>query len=48
VQQQPEVQPQAAAIDVTEQIKRLGELRDQGLLIEQEFDSKKREVLARM
>jgi len=41
-------QPQAASIDVTEQIKKLGELRDQGLLTEQEFDSKKQELLARM
>jgi hypothetical protein len=41
-------QPQAAPIDVTEQIKKLGDLRDQGLLTEQEFDSKKQELLARM
>jgi predicted RNA-binding Zn-ribbon protein involved in translation (DUF1610 family) len=40
--------PQTAPIDVTEQIKKLGELRDQGLLTEQEFDSKKQELLARM
>jgi hypothetical protein len=39
---------QAPPIDVTEQIKKLGELRDQGLLTEQEFDSKKQELLARM
>jgi hypothetical protein len=48
---QPVVQPQtpqAATIDVTEQIKKLGDLRDQGLLTEQEFDSKKQELLARM
>jgi hypothetical protein len=45
--QQPQ-QPQAAPIIVTEQIKKLGELRDQGLLTEQEFDSKKQELLARM
>jgi len=41
-------EPQTATIDVTEQIKKLGELRDQGLLAEQEFDSKKQELLARM
>ncbi|MGB9372324.1 MAG: SHOCT domain-containing protein [Halobacteriota archaeon] len=35
-------------MDVTEQIKKLGELRDQGLLTEQEFGSKKQELLARM
>jgi hypothetical protein len=36
------------SIDATEQIKKLGELRDQGLLTQQEFDSKKQELLARM
>jgi hypothetical protein len=41
-------QPQEAPIDVTEQIKKLGELRDQGLLTEHEFNSKKQELLARM
>ena len=41
-------EPQTAPIDVTEQIKKLGELRDQGLLTQQEFDSKKQELLARM
>jgi hypothetical protein len=34
-------EPQTATIDVAEQIKKLGELRDQGLLTEQEFDWKK-------
>jgi hypothetical protein len=34
--------------DATKQIKKLGELRDQGLLTEQEFDSKKQELLARI
>jgi hypothetical protein len=47
IDQQPQ-QLQAATIDVAEQIKKLGELRDQGLLTEQEFDSKKQELLARM
>jgi hypothetical protein len=49
--QQPQAapqQPQQATIDAAEQIKKLGELRDQGLLTEQEFDSKKQELLARM
>ena len=41
-------EPQTATIDVAEQIKKLGELRDQGFLTEQEFDSKKQELLARM
>ena len=39
---------EAATFDVTEQIKKLGELRDQGLLTEEEFDSKKQELLARI
>jgi hypothetical protein len=43
-----DAKPQAATIDFTEQIKKLGELRDQGLLTEQEFESKKQELLARM
>ena len=41
-------EPQTALIVVAEQIKKLGELRDQGLWTEQEFDSKKQELLARM
>ncbi|MFZ0010861.1 MAG: DUF998 domain-containing protein [Halobacteriota archaeon] len=45
---QQTLQPQTATIDITEQIKKLGELRYQGLLTEQEFDSKKQELLARM
>lgn len=47
VDQQPQ-QPPAAPIDVAEQIEKLGKLRDKGLLTEQEFDSKKQELLARM
>jgi hypothetical protein len=47
VDQQPQ-QPPAATIDVAEQIEKLGKLRDKGLLTEQEFDSKKQELLARM
>jgi hypothetical protein len=35
------------SIDAIEQIQKLGELRDQGLLTEKEFDSKKQELLAR-
>jgi hypothetical protein len=47
--QQPEVErQQAATIDITEQIKRLGELRDQELLTEQNLIRKKQEALARM
>ena len=34
--------------DVTDQIRRLGELRDQGTLSDEEFESKKAELLARL
>jgi uncharacterized membrane protein YeaQ/YmgE (transglycosylase-associated protein family) len=34
--------------DVTEQIRKLGELRDQGVLTNEEFDAKKAELLSRL
>jgi len=34
--------------DVPSQIRRLAELRDQGILTEEEFDSKKHDLLDRM
>ena len=37
-----------SADTVTDQIKRLGELRDLGLLTKDEFDAKKAELLARL
>jgi hypothetical protein len=37
-----------AAPDITDQIRKLGELRDAGILTAEEFDSKKGELLARM
>ncbi len=41
-------QPAGASPDVTEQIRKLGELRDQGILTEEEFQTKKRELLAKL
>ena len=38
----------AAASDVAEQIRKLAELRDQGLLTDSEFQAKKTELLSRM
>ena len=43
----PQPQPPATA-DIPEQIRELGELRDQGLLTDQEFASKKAELLTRL
>jgi hypothetical protein len=37
-----------ASTDVPEQIRKLGRLRDEGLLTEDEFDAKKAELLRRM
>jgi uncharacterized membrane protein YeaQ/YmgE (transglycosylase-associated protein family) len=34
--------------DVTEQIRKLGELRDQGVLTDEEFEAKKAELLSRL
>jgi uncharacterized membrane protein YeaQ/YmgE (transglycosylase-associated protein family) len=39
-------QAQADMQDVTEQIRKLGELRDEGVLTDEEFEAKKRELLA--
>ena len=40
--------PAASAADSADAIKRLGDLRDQGLLTPEEFEAKKAEILARM
>ncbi len=40
--------PQPAAPSITEQIEKLGELRDKGVLSEEEFQAKKAELLQRM
>lgn len=40
--------PPAAAADPIEQLKRLGELRDAGIVTDAEFEAKKAELLSRM
>ena len=42
------VAPTASAESITDQIKKLGELRDGGLLTDDEFNTKKAELLARL
>jgi hypothetical protein len=44
----PQVAAPAPATDVMHQIRKLGELRDAGLLTAEEFDSKKAELLGRL
>ena len=44
----PTSAPQPPSADVLDQIKRLGELREKGLLTEQEFQAKKSELLGRI
>lgn len=41
-------QQPSAAPDIADQIRKLGELRDQGLLSAEEFDTKKADLLSRM
>jgi uncharacterized membrane protein YeaQ/YmgE (transglycosylase-associated protein family) len=41
-------QSQAEYDDVTEQIRKLGDLRDEGAISDEEFESKKRDLLARL
>jgi hypothetical protein len=48
VRQAQHAQAQAQVQDVTEQIRKLGELRDEGVLTDEEFETKKRELLARL
>ena len=43
-----EVQPQTAEVDVFAKIERLGELREQGLLTEDEFKLQKQKLLERV
>jgi hypothetical protein len=43
-----EAQPRVEAIDIPEQIRKLAELRDSGILSDGEFDTKKQELLTRM
>jgi hypothetical protein len=44
----PAASPPPAAADPIEQLKRLGELRDAGVLTPEEFDAKKSDLLGRM
>jgi len=44
----PAAQPPAARGDPADEIRKLGELRDSGLVTEEEFQTKKRELLDRM
>ena len=39
---------QADYEDVTEQIRKLGDLRDEGVITDEEFETKKRELLSRL
>jgi uncharacterized membrane protein YdbT with pleckstrin-like domain len=41
-------EPAAAPVSIPEQIEHLGQLRDKGLISQQEFDAKKAELLGRM
>jgi Short C-terminal domain len=41
-------QPAPDSPDVTEQIRKLAELRDQGILTDEEFQSKKKELLSKL
>ena len=41
-------QPAPYSPDVTEQIRKLAELRDQGILTDEEFQSKKKELLSKL
>ena len=40
--------PSKRTLDIPDQIRKLAELKDQGILTEEEFESKKKELLAKM
>src|SRR5579862_8953482 len=44
----PAPAPAASAVPITEQIKKIAELRDMGILSPEEFEAKKKELLSRM
>jgi len=48
LRQAQHAQGQAQVDDVTEQIRKLGELHDQGVLTDEEFETKKRELLGKL
>jgi len=43
-----EAQPAQPATDIPDQVRKLGELRDEGLLTPEEFEAKKTDLLSRM
>jgi uncharacterized membrane protein YeaQ/YmgE (transglycosylase-associated protein family) len=48
LRQAQHTQTQSEVDDVTEQIRRLGELHEEGVLTDEEFERKKRELLSRL
>jgi multidrug resistance efflux pump len=48
MRQAEHAQAQADYDDVTDQIRKLGDLRDEGVISDEEFETKKRELLARL
>ena len=44
----PDAGVSSSQIDITEQIRKLGELKDSGILTEEEFQAKKKELLSKM
>src|SRR5438128_6694303 len=48
LRQAQHAQAQSQVQDVTEQIRKLGELHDQGVLTDEEFETKKRELLSKL
>lgn len=44
----PDAEVSSSQTDITEQIRKLGELRDSGILTEEEFQAKKKELLSKM
>jgi predicted Zn-dependent peptidase len=43
--QQPAASPASTSDDSIEQLKQLAELKDQGILTQEEFDAKKKQIL---
>ncbi|HYY04273.1 MAG TPA: SHOCT domain-containing protein [Gaiellaceae bacterium] len=48
LRQAQHAQAQADVQEVTEQIRKLGDLRDEGVITDEEFETKKRELLSRL
>ena len=47
-QQQPQPQPQSQHDDITEKLKKYGELKQQGLITEEEFQKLKADLLSKI